>query len=122
MDLNAKQKRFCEEYLIDLNATQAAIRAGYSESSAKEIGCENLTKPNIASYIAKRQEEKANELNISINDVLSKFADLVENAEKDSDKIRALESIAKHVGFFEANNKQKQPITNISLADMVKFK
>ncbi|WP_211657543.1 terminase small subunit [Parapedobacter composti] len=42
-----KQKRFCEEYLVDLNATQAAIRAGYSENTAKEIAYENLTYRNI---------------------------------------------------------------------------
>jgi len=46
-----KQKRFCEEYLIDLNATQAAIRAGYSPKTAKDIGAENLAKPNIRARI-----------------------------------------------------------------------
>jgi phage terminase small subunit len=46
-----KQKRFCDEYLIDLNATQAAIRAGYSAKTAKAIGCENLTKPDLQAYI-----------------------------------------------------------------------
>ncbi|MDY2987563.1 MAG: terminase small subunit, partial [Peptoniphilus sp.] len=45
--LNKKQKRFVEEYLIDLNATQAAIRAGYSPSTAYSIGNENLRKPEI---------------------------------------------------------------------------
>ena len=40
--LNARQQRFVEEYLVDLNATQAAIRAGYSKKTAREIGCENL--------------------------------------------------------------------------------
>ena len=49
--LNQKQTLFCDEYLIDLNATQAAIRAGYSEKTARFIGAENLTKPNIAEYI-----------------------------------------------------------------------
>ena len=49
--MTEKQKRFCDEYLIDLNATQAAIRAGYSAKTAKAIGCENLTKPNIQAYI-----------------------------------------------------------------------
>ena len=48
--LTAKQERFCEEYLIDLNATQAAIRAGYSVESAGSIGSENLTKPEIRAY------------------------------------------------------------------------
>ena len=45
--LTARQARFVEEYLIDLNATQAAIRAGYSEKTAREIAAQNLTKLNI---------------------------------------------------------------------------
>lgn len=57
--LTAKQKRFIEEYLIDMNATQAAIRAGYSPDSAKEIGCENLTKPNIKAAIDKAMAERS---------------------------------------------------------------
>ena len=50
-ELTPKQQRFVEEYLVDLNATQAAIRAGYSEDSARAIGHENLTKPDIAAAI-----------------------------------------------------------------------
>jgi phage terminase small subunit len=49
--LTPKQLQFCKEYLIDLNGAQAAIRAGYSEKTAKEIASENLTKPNIVEYI-----------------------------------------------------------------------
>lgn len=49
--MTKKQKRFCDEYLIDCNATQAAIRAGYSEKTAYSIGVENLKKPEIKSYI-----------------------------------------------------------------------
>lgn len=49
--MNEKQKRFCEEYIIDHNATQAAIRAGYSVKTAKQIGSENLTKPDLAKKI-----------------------------------------------------------------------
>ena len=51
IELSDKQKRFCEEYCLDWNGSKAAIRAGYSESSAKEIASENLTKPNIQAYI-----------------------------------------------------------------------
>ena len=51
--MTKKQKRFVEEYLIDLNATQAAIRAGYSPDTAKSIGSENLTKPDLQARIAK---------------------------------------------------------------------
>lgn len=57
MALNAKQERFCQEYLVDLNATQAAIRAGYSSKTARSVGNENLTKPDISSRIAELQAE-----------------------------------------------------------------
>lgn len=56
--LTAKQQRFCDEYLIDLNATQAAIRAGYSKKTAGAIATENLQKPYLKEYIAKRMAEK----------------------------------------------------------------
>tara|TARA_R110002074_G_scaffold139781_4_gene285766 strand:- start:769 stop:1335 length:567 start_codon:yes stop_codon:yes gene_type:complete len=49
--LTAKQKKFCHEHMIDLNATQAAIRAGYSPNTAKVIGSENLSKPAIVEYL-----------------------------------------------------------------------
>ena len=58
-DLSPKQQRFVEEFLIDLNATQAAIRAGYSEKTAAAIGCENLTKPEIAAAIAASQAARS---------------------------------------------------------------
>lgn len=73
--LNAKQKRFCEEYLIDLNATQATIRAGYSKESARSIGCENLTKPNIQSYIAELQLKRSEKVEITANEVLRRLRD-----------------------------------------------
>lgn len=50
-DLTEKQKLFCLEYLVDFNATKAAIRAGYSEHSARSIASENLTKPDIIKFI-----------------------------------------------------------------------
>ena len=56
--LTAKQQRFCDEYLIDLNATQAAIRAGYSKKTANRIASENLLKPDIRKYIDARMKEK----------------------------------------------------------------
>ncbi len=55
-----KQKRFADEYLIDCNATQAAIRAGYSEKAARSIGQENLTKPDIKSYIDEQLQQLHN--------------------------------------------------------------
>ena len=56
--MNKRQQLFCDEYLIDLNATQAAIRAGYSEKTAYSIGEENLKKPELKEYIDKRIEER----------------------------------------------------------------
>ena len=49
--MTAKQKRFCDEYLIDTNATQAAIRAGYSEKTAKQVGSRLLTYVDVKTYI-----------------------------------------------------------------------
>lgn len=58
--LSEKQKRFCEEYIIDGNATQSAIRAGYSVKTAKVIGSRQLTKVAVKAYIAELQEEIRN--------------------------------------------------------------
>ena len=70
MKMTAKQKRFCEEYLIDLNATQAAIKAGYSQKTAGVIGNENLNKPYIREYIEKRMAEKEEALIAKQDEVL----------------------------------------------------
>ena len=68
--LTAKQQRFCDEYLIDLNATQAAIRAGYSEQSARQMGTQNMSKPSIKEYIENRMAEKEKELIADQDEVL----------------------------------------------------
>lgn len=57
MAMTKKMKRFCDEYLIDLNATQAAIRAGYSAKTAYSIGVQNLKKVEIKEYIGERLKE-----------------------------------------------------------------
>jgi len=57
--LTAKEKRFCEEYIIDCNGAQAAIRAGYSPKSAKVIASQNLTKLNLRDFIAQKLKEKS---------------------------------------------------------------
>ena len=79
--LTAKQQRFCDEYLIDLNATQAAIRAGYSAKTAYSIGNENLKKPEIREYIDKRLEEKQKEL-IADQDEVMRYLTAVMRREK----------------------------------------
>lgn len=74
--MTPKQARFIEEYLIDLNATQAAIRAGYSEKTAQEIGAENLSKPIIAAAIQKALEERSRRTEITADKVLCEIARL----------------------------------------------
>ncbi|WP_404989298.1 terminase small subunit [Clostridium culturomicium] len=74
--LTEKQKRFCNEYLIDLNATQAAIRAGYSTDSAKEIGSENLTKPNIRACIDAEIAERSKRTGVNQDRVIRELARL----------------------------------------------
>jgi len=72
--LNRKQQLFVDEYLIDLNATQAAIRAGYSVHTAKEIGCENLSKPNIQEAIAKAMAERSKRTGVNQDRVVLELA------------------------------------------------
>lgn len=121
--LTAKQKKFCEEYLVDLNATQAAKRAGYSPKTAFSIAVENLKKPLIAQYIQERQSELAKKTNISQEFIINNLKEVSERClqhtpvfDKDGNPIgeykfdaaganRAIEMLAKHIGFFEADNK-----------------
>ena len=71
-----RQKRFVEEYLIDLNATQAAIRAGYSPQTAKEQGSQNLTKLNIQNAIGKAIAERSKRTGINQDRVIQELAKL----------------------------------------------
>ena len=80
-NLTAKQQRFCDEYLIDLNATQAAIRAGYSAKTARQIGTENLSKPSIREYIDERMKEKEAAL-VADQDEVMKYLTAVMRREK----------------------------------------
>lgn len=68
-NLNAKQRAFVREYAIDKNATQAAIRAGYSKHTARAIGCENLTKPDIIDAIAAIEEKHAENCGVTIETI-----------------------------------------------------
>lgn len=98
--LNDKQKRFCEEYVIDWNATRAAIAAGYSEHTAKQMGYENLTKPYISEYIEKIQEDLAKLAGLSALSNLKELKTiLTTKKEQTKDKIRAIEVINKMLDF-----------------------
>ena len=74
--LTGKQAAFVREYLIDLNATQAALRAGYSEKTSHVIGHENLNKPEIAEAIQKAMDRRAERTEITQDMVLREFAKL----------------------------------------------
>lgn len=74
--LGPKQEQFCQEYLIDLNATQAAIRAGYSKKTARSIGQENLTKPAIVARVAELQQVRMARVHIDQDRVLQEYARL----------------------------------------------
>lgn len=163
--LTDKQEMFCKEYLIDLNATQAAIRAGYSKKTAKDIACENLAKPNIQNRITELKEERSKRIEIDSDGVLKELKNWAEGDYTDLmmltakqikelapeirrlitgfkrttrripgtdeeeiqieikfiDKIKAMEMISKHIGFYEKDNSQsnKQPII-ISLGEGTK--
>lgn len=72
--MTKKQKLFCDEYLIDLNATQAAIRAGYSPDTAYSIGQENLKKPEIRAHIDKAMAERSRRTGINADRILIELA------------------------------------------------
>ncbi len=71
--LTEKQNLFCAEYLIDLNATAAAIRAGYSEKSARSIGPENLLKPEIKAEIAILLDKANKRVGVELSEVLEEL-------------------------------------------------
>jgi len=89
--LTDKQKAFCEEYIIDLNATQAAIRAGYSENSAMEQGYQLLQKTSVQNEIQRLKEARSKRTQITSDRVLeelasvgySKITDYLDVVEKD---------------------------------------
>lgn len=105
MALTAKQQRFCDEYLVDLNATQAAIRAGYSKRSAGVIAVENLKKPNIKAYIEKRMDEKEKALIADQDEVLKYLTEVLRGQSKSE------EIVIENIGDFtsEARTMKKAP-------------
>lgn len=103
--LTDKQSMFVKEYIIDLNATQAAIRAGYSEDSAKEIGCENLTKPNIQEAIQEEMNKRSERVEITSDYVLGKIkSDVQRNSDEENynsvNLLKGCELLGRHLKLF----------------------
>jgi phage terminase small subunit len=108
--LTDKAQRFCEEYTVDLNATQAAIRAGYSSHTAAQTGHENLRKPEIAARINELRAKQTKKTEITIERVLTElakiaFADMGSIVVNEGgkvvvsprDKTAALQTLLKHL-------------------------
>lgn len=93
-----KQERFCEEYMIDLNATQAAIRAGYSPKTANEQGSQLLAKLSIQNRIAQLQAEQSRRTGVSADRVVRELAKIafVNAADLIDPKTASLKSDVSH--------------------------
>ena len=75
-DLTPKQAAFAKEYLVDLNGTEAAIRAGYSKKTARGIASQNLAKPHVQAAVKKAMEKRGQRCDISADRVLTELARL----------------------------------------------
>jgi len=120
-NLTDKQKRFCLEYIVDYNATQAAIRAGYSFDTAKNIGCENLSKPYLREYINKLIEKVDTKTWLSKEYVLNGFKKIFDKCSNSGPVVdddgelvdiikfdaaganKSLEQLGKHLALFTEN-------------------
>lgn len=109
MALTAKQKMFVQEYLVDLNATQAALRAGYSKKTAFSIGNENLKKPEIQKAIQHAMQKREKRVEVNQDYVISKLFEITEKEASDApeselkygNKIKAIELLGKHFGAWD---------------------
>lgn len=100
--LTDKQRRFVDEYLIDLNATQAAIRAGYSEKTAKAIGQENMTKPDIRAAIDARLAEKDAALIAKQDEVLQTLTRVLRREETET----VVVTVKNRRSYYDDNGKK----------------
>ena len=119
--MTERQKRFCEEYLIDCNGTQAAIKAGYSEKTATKIAAENLTKPDIREYIDEKLAEMSSQRTADAREVMEYLTSVMRGEHKEQvlrlvgngtqkidsmnvtekDRLKAAELIGKRYGLFK---------------------
>lgn len=101
--LTTKQLRWIDEFLVDGNATAAAIRAGYSERSARSIAHENMTKPDVQAVLQARQAEVASELQITRQGVIQGLLEAVDMSREQRNPaamVSALREMGKMLGFY----------------------
>ncbi len=115
MALTEKQKRFINEYLIDLNATQAAIRAGYSEKTANRIGTENLSKLVIQNEINRRMKDREIRTEITQDMVVRELAAIAFSNGTDYSKVvtrHGVDDTGNTVEYYDVELKNTDELTN----------
>ena len=121
MGLNARQRIFVKEYLKDRNATQAAIRAGYSKKTAGSIGDENLKKPEIKKAVEEGIAKLEKKLDISAERILGRIAEFAFDKKgiRESDTLKACELLGKHQKLFtdvqEIGGKDGGPVVVLTM-------
>ena len=118
MALTPKQKRFVAEYLIDLNATAAAKRAGDSEKNAGKIGPELLGKTRISAAIQEAIQRRSQRTEVTQDYVIGKLKAIADKKASDapdselkySSQIKAIELLGKHLGAWEPQDKQQTAV------------
>lgn len=99
--MNQKQKAFCDYYIATLNATESAVKAGYSKKTARSIGAENLTKPDIKNYIAEKLQKADKSRIATAEEVLEYLTAVVRNERvKTCDRTKAAELLGKRYAIF----------------------
>lgn len=115
-ELTDKQKRFCEEYVIDWNATRAAIAAGYSKKTAKQIATENLSKPYLKEYIEEIKTDLQKQANISALSQILFLKKMMSSEETtNTEKLRAMQEINKMLGFYAAEKSEVREYRDIPI-------
>ena len=112
--LTPKQEAFVREYMIDLNATQAAIRAGYSERTANRIGAENLSKPVIQAEIQEQRKAAEEKCIVTVEWILSEIAKIAQDEEvRTADRLKALELLGKYLGLWEKRQEEGAQVVRV---------
>ena len=117
MKLTPKQARFVQEYLIDLNAAQAAIRAGYSAKTARVIGHENLTNPDIAAAIEKAMAERAERTRLTADWVVDELRKLA--GANMADYMRSTPEGDPYLDFSRLTRDQTAALAEVTVEDFV---
>jgi len=116
--MTPKQKRFAREYLTDFNATQAAIRAGYSKNGASVQGARLLANAKVQAEVQRLAKQKDDELDLSNDRILRKISEIAfSDQEETKDSLRALDLLCKARGMYRQKPEEEQEpvIINIDI-------